>query len=84
MGENCHTNPGKSYRKPWPISITFGYSTLRLSACTCPGGDHPGPSVNVGRGAPEIDIFEAQVSYSAPRGGRVGTVSQSAQVAPCT
>lgn len=31
----------------------------KLSACTCPGGDHPGPNVGVGRGAPEIDIIEA-------------------------
>ncbi|KAI0284022.1 glycoside hydrolase family 16 protein [Russula aff. rugulosa BPL654] len=50
----------------------------RLSACTCPGGDHPGPSVTVGRGAPEIDVLEAQISI--PRG--VGQVSQSLQVAP--
>lgn len=37
----------------------------RLSACTCPGEDHPGPrdknGVYKGRGAPEIDLFEAQV-----------------------
>lgn len=33
----------------------------RASACTCPGDPHPGPSNNVGRGAPEIDIIEAQV-----------------------
>jgi hypothetical protein len=31
----------------------------KLSACTCAGGDHPGPNVGVGRGAPEIDIIEA-------------------------
>lgn len=28
----------------------------RLSACSCPGSDHPGPSVSVGRGVPEIDM----------------------------
>lgn len=50
----------------------------RLSACTCPGSDHPGPSVTVGRGAPEIDVLEAQISIA--RG--VGQVSQSLQVAP--
>lgn len=37
----------------------------RLSRCTCPGEDHPGPKHKdgtfVGRSAPEIDIFEAQV-----------------------
>jgi hypothetical protein len=32
----------------------------RLSACTCPNSDHPGPRPSVGRGAPEIDIFETQ------------------------
>ncbi|ORX40279.1 putative beta-glucan synthesis-associated protein SKN1 [Kockovaella imperatae] len=52
----------------------------RTSACTCAGEDHPGPSTNVGRGVPEIDIIEGQtdLSYS---GGR-GQASQSAQVAP--
>jgi hypothetical protein len=39
----------------------------RLSACTCPDDvDHPGPRREngsfVGRGAPEIDMFEAAVS----------------------
>lgn len=28
----------------------------KLSACTCPGSDHPGPSVGKGRGVPEIDM----------------------------
>ncbi|TXT13449.1 hypothetical protein VHUM_00816 [Vanrija humicola] len=48
----------------------------KLSACTCKGEDHPGPSVSKGRGAPEIDVIEAQTS----RG--VGQMSQSVQVAP--
>ncbi|KAJ7092566.1 beta-glucan synthesis-associated protein-domain-containing protein [Mycena epipterygia] len=52
----------------------------RLSRCTCPGESHPGPvhsdGTYVGRSAPEIDIFEAQVS------GGAGQVSQSAQWAP--
>ncbi|KAJ6619541.1 glycoside hydrolase family 16 protein [Mycena sp. CBHHK59/15] len=50
----------------------------RVSACTCPGGDHPGPDVSVGRGVPEIDIIEAQVDVSVFR----GQVSQSYQIAP--
>ncbi|KAI5116308.1 hypothetical protein M0805_009634 [Coniferiporia weirii] len=50
----------------------------RLSACTCPGSDHPGPSVTDGRGAPELDIIEAQVDTSIPS----GEVSQSYQIAP--
>lgn len=37
----------------------------RLSRCTCPGESHPGPKhpdgTFVGRAAPEIDVFEAQV-----------------------
>lgn len=33
----------------------------RVSACTCAGEDHPGPSHDVGRNAAEIDIIEAQV-----------------------
>lgn len=49
----------------------------RASACTCPGDPHPGPSNNVGRGSPEIDILEAQVDYHG-----YGTASQSMQIAP--
>ncbi|KAF5371672.1 hypothetical protein D9758_003419 [Tetrapyrgos nigripes] len=52
----------------------------RLSRCTCAGESHPGPmhqdGTFVGRSAPEIDIFEAQVV------GREGHVSQSGQWAP--
>ncbi|KAG8981100.1 hypothetical protein FRC05_004000 [Tulasnella sp. 425] len=51
----------------------------RVSACTCPGEDHPGPNVNVGRNAPEIDIFEAERSKT---GGPGGQTSQSSQYAP--
>lgn len=40
----------------------------RLSRCTCQGESHPGPKHSdgtfVGRAAPEIDIFEAQVSMT--------------------
>ncbi|KAF8527506.1 glycoside hydrolase family 16 protein [Hysterangium stoloniferum] len=50
----------------------------KLSACTCPGMDHPGPNVGVGRGAPEIDVIEAQVSTARGQ----GQVSQSYQTAP--
>ncbi|KAI5480288.1 glycoside hydrolase family 16 protein [Pseudohyphozyma bogoriensis] len=49
----------------------------RASACTCEGEDHPGPNVGVGRGAPELDIIEAQVDS---RG--IGSASQSLQLAP--
>jgi len=50
----------------------------RLSACTCPGEDHPGPDVSVGRAAPEIDLIEAQILITEQH----GEVSQSFQVAP--
>ena len=54
----------------------------RLSACTCPNEEHPGPSNNVGRGVPEIDILEAERNKAADGVGQV--VSQSAQFAPFT
>ncbi|KAH6906184.1 beta-glucan synthesis-associated protein [Coprinopsis sp. MPI-PUGE-AT-0042] len=53
----------------------------KLSACTCPGSDHPGPRHDVGRAAPEVDIIEAEVLHLRAA-GRVGAVSQSAQIAP--
>ncbi|KAF5369541.1 hypothetical protein D9758_002593 [Tetrapyrgos nigripes] len=58
-----------------PLSFLPGQ---RLSACTCSGSDHPGPSTNVGRGVPEIDIIETQVDVST----FTGQVSQSYQIAP--
>ncbi|KIM66344.1 glycoside hydrolase family 16 protein [Scleroderma citrinum Foug A] len=55
----------------------------RLSRCTCPGESHPGPihasdGSYVGRAAPEIDIFEAQITGDP----LTGQVSQSAQWGP--
>ncbi|KJA29832.1 glycoside hydrolase family 16 protein [Hypholoma sublateritium FD-334 SS-4] len=54
----------------------------RLSRCTCGGESHPGPmhadGTYVGRSAPEIDVFEAQIGADPP----TGEVSQSAQWAP--
>ncbi|KAL9715895.1 hypothetical protein Ac2012v2_000338 [Leucoagaricus gongylophorus] len=54
----------------------------RLSRCTCPGESHPGPIHSdqsfVGRAAPEIDVFEAQITGTP----LTGQVSQSAQWAP--
>lgn len=58
-----------------PISFLPGQ---RLSACTCPKSDHPGPSTSTGRGVPEIDILETQVDVSR----FIGQVSQSFQTAP--
>ncbi|CCM02458.1 uncharacterized protein FIBRA_04557 [Fibroporia radiculosa] len=74
------TFPNQTYQNHTP-SAAEGLSYQpgqRTSACTCPGGDHPGPSVDVGRGVPEIDIFEAQIDPV----GWIGEVSQSMQVAP--
>ncbi|EJC99060.1 beta-glucan synthesis-associated protein [Fomitiporia mediterranea MF3/22] len=55
----------------------------RLSRCTCPGESHPGPMHSdgtfVGRAAPEIDVFEATISFDTPAKGQV---SQSGQWAP--
>ncbi|KAL3229980.1 Beta-glucan synthesis-associated protein KRE6 [Nakaseomyces bracarensis] len=48
----------------------------KLSACTCDGEDHPNPGV--GRGAPELDILEAEASTILG----VGVASQSMQIAP--
>lgn len=53
----------------------------RLSACTCSGEIHPGPIKSdgtfKGRSAPEIDMFETQVTSDG-----IGHISQSAQYAP--
>ncbi|PWN50732.1 beta-glucan synthesis-associated [Violaceomyces palustris] len=67
-------------RKHHTKSVSF-LSGQRLSACTCPDDDHPGPRLKdgtwKGRASPEIDIFEGQVD------SRYGmTVSQSCQMAP--
>ncbi|KAI9604348.1 hypothetical protein H4Q26_003962 [Puccinia striiformis f. sp. tritici PST-130] len=74
------TGPAAALRAPGggPLSYLPGQ---KLSACTCPGGEHPGPNVKTGRGSPEIDIIEAQVT--APGTGvNIGQASQSVQFAP--
>lgn len=53
----------------------------KLSACTCPGEDHPGPfdehtQTFKGRAAPEMDVFEAQHQDD------LIYMSQSCQMAP--
>jgi beta-glucanase (GH16 family) len=53
---------------------------MRLPACTCNGEDHPTPGKS--RSAPEIDALEASVGELAGSGNMVGSVSQSAQMAP--
>lgn len=52
------------------------------SSCSCPNSEHPGPIVDGryrGRGAPELDVFEAEIDKSTNLGH---VVSQSAQFAP--
>lgn len=60
--------------------LTHSLPGQRLSSCTCPGEDHPGPDVSVGRSAPEVDIVEAQIDVG--RTPWTGVVSQSLQLAP--
>lgn len=77
---NCHGFPDNGYRvSTIPLGSYFHATDTLVRACTCPGEDHPGPSPNQGRGAPEIDVFEAERSKT---GGPGGVVSQSAQFAP--
>ena len=86
----CPLGGGKSSNKPhlllscidsdnaiW-LTRVFPLFFLLFSACTCDGEDHPGPSVKKGRGAPEIDVLEAQKNKRGPG----AKVSQSAQFAP--
>ncbi|KAG7086517.1 hypothetical protein E1B28_002469 [Marasmius oreades] len=67
----------------------------RLSACTCPNSDHPGPWAKIdgteryrGRGAPEIDIIEVQKDQKVDEiTGEIAlgnVASQSSQFAPFT
>ncbi|KAF8905161.1 beta-glucan synthesis-associated [Mucidula mucida] len=84
------TAPNQTVNGAPEAALTSGYESSnyalsylpgqRLSRCTCPGESHPGPvhsdGTYVGRAAPEIDIFEAQVSND------IGHVSQSGQWAP--
>lgn len=58
-----------------PLSMLPGQ---KLSACTCPGMDHPGPTTSTGRSAPEIDLIEAQIDVALG----IGQASQSCQTAP--
>lgn len=72
------TSPDAALRSGADGDVLSFLPGQRLSACTCPGEDHPGPDVSVGRSAPEIDLIEAQISLSVQH----GVVSQSYQVAP--
>lgn len=58
-------NAATSGNLAWGGSLSY-LPGQRLSRCTCKGESHPGPvhadGTYVGRAAPEIDVFEAQVS----------------------
>ncbi|PKI84936.1 hypothetical protein MVES1_001338 [Malassezia vespertilionis] len=49
---------------------------MRYPSCTCSNEDHPGPNNKVARSAPELDIFEVQVTKGE------SFASQSFQLAP--
>ncbi|KAG8972454.1 hypothetical protein FRC05_010047 [Tulasnella sp. 425] len=77
------TYPNQTEKNGPPVVTSDGQALSfqpgqRLSACTCPGSDHPGPSVSKGRGAPEIDIIEAETNLKNWR----CQASQSMQLAP--
>ncbi|KAH3900902.1 SKN1/KRE6 family beta-glucan synthesis-associated protein SCDLUD_002362 [Saccharomycodes ludwigii] len=73
--DSCDAGITPNQSSPDGISYLPGQ---RLSICTCDGEDHP--NQGVGRGAPELDILEGEVS-TATKGG-VGLASQSMQTAP--
>ena len=75
------TFPNQTRKDQTPAAALGGLSYQpgqRLSSCSCKGSDHPGPNVGVGRGAPEIDIVEADTNLATLR----GEASQSMQMAP--
>lgn len=62
-----------------PSGLSF-LPGMKLPACTCEGTDHPNPGKS--RSAPEIDAIEASVDPKLSTGGKIGTASQSYQIAP--
>ncbi|KAK6459550.1 glucan synthase subunit [Scheffersomyces xylosifermentans] len=76
--DSCDVGITPNQSSPDGISYLPGQ---RLNSCTCNSGDHPNPGV--GRGAPEIDVIEAEVSTDKflvhPN---LGIASQSLQIAP--
>ncbi|KAJ7852397.1 beta-glucan synthesis-associated protein [Mycena olivaceomarginata] len=82
------TTPNQTLNGGPPAALHSGDNngkTTDSPVATCMGESHPGPihesdGSYVGRSAPEIDIFEAQIG--GPDDAHVGQVSQSAQWAP--
>ena len=71
--DSCDAGITPNQSSPDGISYLPGQ---KLNICTCDGEDHP--NQGVGRGAPEIDIIEAETDTVIG----VGLASQSVQVAP--
>ncbi|QLL32994.1 hypothetical protein HG536_0D05160 [Torulaspora globosa] len=71
--DSCDAGITPNQSSPDGISYLPGQ---RLSICTCDGEDHP--NQGTGRGAPEIDILEAEADTHLG----VGVASQSYQIAP--
>lgn len=71
--DSCDAGITPNQSSPDGISYLPGQ---KLNSCTCKGEDHPNPGV--GRGAPEIDIIEAEMNPDT----LIGVASQSLQIAP--
>lgn len=69
--ESCDAGITANQSSPDGISYLPGQ---RLNSCTCKGEAHPNPGT--GRGAPEIDALEGEISNN------LGLASQSLQLAP--
>ena len=76
--DSCDAGITPNQSSPDGISYLPGQ---KLNSCTCPGESHPNPGV--GRGAPEIDVIEAEISTdTTARRENIGVASQSLQLAP--
>lgn len=74
--EACDSGITPNQSSPDGISYLPGQ---KLNSCTCKGHDHP--NEGTGRGAPEIDLIEAQQDQKTGK-LKNGQASQSYQVAP--
>ncbi len=76
--DKCDAGITKNQSSPDGLSFLPG---MKLPACTCPGEDHPSPGKS--RSSPELDALEATNAPIGPGPSNyVGSVSQSAQIAP--
>lgn len=71
--DSCDAGITANQSSPDGISYLPGQ---RLNKCVCLGQDHP--NIGTARGAPEIDIIEAEVNSDL----KIGVASQSYQIAP--